>query len=57
MLKFDKFIERHSESAAQAIIERLERYENIRSPIGASLEDRWNALMQDAPFTQDRLAA
>ncbi|MFY9288598.1 MAG: hypothetical protein WAO98_08880 [Alphaproteobacteria bacterium] len=46
MLDFDKYVARHGEFGVQALIERMERYKGIRNRIGASLEDRWNALMQ-----------
>lgn len=45
MLDFNKYIERHGEHSAQALIERLERYEGIQAQFGRSLEDRWNLLM------------
>lgn len=56
MLDFDKYVARHGEFAIQAIIENLERYESLRSNVTASLEDRWNALMQGFP-SQPRMAA
>jgi hypothetical protein len=56
MLDFDRYVTRHGEFGAQALIERLERYEGVSSYIGNSLEDRWNMLMQGCP-TQQRLAA
>jgi len=45
MLDFETYIARHGEFGVQALVERLERYEGIRSTIVVSLEDRWNALM------------
>ena len=56
MLDFDKYVARHGEHGVQAIIERLERYEGIKSCISTSLEDRWNLLMQ-ATASDQRLAA
>ena len=56
MLSFEQYVKRHGEFGAQAIIERIERYEGIRSRIGTSLEDRWNMLMQSCPAEQ-QLAA
>lgn len=47
--EFETFIARHGEVAAQAILENLERYEGIRSNIVASLEERWQMLMQNSP--------
>lgn len=52
MLDFDKYVARHGEFSAQALIERLERYEGVRNRFGASLEDRWNALMQGSSLQQ-----
>lgn len=49
MLDFDKYVARHGEFGVQALIERIERYEGIRASIGISLEERWNALMQECP--------
>ena len=61
MLDFNTYLARHGEFGVQAIVERLERYEGIRSGLlVASLEDRWNALMgndQQAFYGQQRLAA
>lgn len=56
MPQFDKYLARHGEFAIQAIIERLERDDGITTHQSASLEDRWNALMQDFP-SQSRMAA
>jgi hypothetical protein len=46
-VEFEKFLARHGEVVAQAILENLERYEGVRSDIMASLEDRWMSLTQD----------
>jgi hypothetical protein len=56
MLNFEQYLARYNEFGVQAIIENLERYEGIRANITISLEERWNALMQDSP-SQQRLAA
>ncbi len=56
MPNFETYVVRHGEFTIQAIIERLEHYEGIRSNVTASLEERWNALMQDFP-SQHRVAA
>lgn len=54
---FDSLIARHGEPSIQAIIERIERYEGIRSRIGQSLEERWNVLMRDCSVQHRRMAA
>ncbi|MFY9288432.1 MAG: hypothetical protein WAO98_08010 [Alphaproteobacteria bacterium] len=48
MSDFDSYLMRHSEFGVQALIERLERYEGIRTNISVSLEDRWNHLMHSS---------
>lgn len=45
MPDFNEFVMRHGEHGVQAIVERLERYENVRFSGHASLEQRWNALI------------
>lgn len=61
MSDFDQYLARHGEIGLQAIIERLERYEGVRSSAHASLQDRWTALMggtKDAPpRSSENLAA
>jgi len=60
MPNFETYVARHGEFGVQAIIERLERYEGIRSNAIISLEDRWHALMGNDPINQNdqqRLAA
>ena len=60
MLDFNTYVSRHGEFGVQAIIERLERYEGIRSGLlVSSLEERWNALMAQtsSSYGQQRLAA
>ena len=57
MLNFETYVARHGEFGVQAIIERLERYEGIRSCGTVPLEDRWNALMANDNATQQRYAA
>jgi hypothetical protein len=44
-LDFEAYVARHGESSTQALIERLERYEGVRSNIVLSLEERWQHLM------------
>jgi len=56
MIDFNQYVTRYGEFGVQAIIERIERYEGIRSRIDTSLEDRWNALMRP-PAEQQRAAA
>jgi hypothetical protein len=57
MLDFSTYIARHGEFGVQALIERMERYEGIRTAeIPLSLEDRWNAVMQ-LPSPPPRFAA
>jgi hypothetical protein len=56
MPDFEQYVARHGEFGVQAIIERLERYEGIRSRIGVPLEERWAFLMQPVQ-QQQRLAA
>ena len=53
MLDFNQYVSRHGEHGVQAIIERLERYEGIKSDISVSLEERWNFLMNDVPLAAD----
>jgi hypothetical protein len=57
MLDFNSYIARHGEDGVQAIIERIERVEGIRSRVLLPLETRWNALMNDNAPAQQRLAA
>ena len=61
MLDFEKYVARHGEFGVQAIIERWERYEGIRSSAGVPLEDRWMAFVgckNIAPVcVQQRMAA
>ncbi len=45
MIQFDKFVARHGESAAQAIIENIERFEGVKAQYILSLEERWQRLM------------
>ena len=60
MLDFNQYMSRHGEHGVQAIIERLERYEGIKSDVSISLEQRWDFLMNDIPLaanSQQALAA
>jgi hypothetical protein len=56
-LEFEKFLSRHGEFGVQALIERLERYEGIRSKVETSLEERWVLLMQPTPGSDFRMAS
>lgn len=56
MPSFDQYIARHGEYGVQAIIERLERYEGIRSGAEFPLEIRWTVVMCEGSF-QQRLTA
>lgn len=53
---FEKFVGRHGEPATQALLEKLERYEGIRTDISASLEQRWQNVMWDY-YAQQQMAA
>jgi len=58
MLDFNTYIARHGEHGVQAIVERIERVEGIRSRVLLPLETRWNVLMNaNLPAHQQRLAA
>ena len=56
MLEFEKFVARHGEVAAQAVLENLERYEGVRAPMDRPLEERWEQMMCHAS-SDYRLAA
>jgi hypothetical protein len=56
MPSFHDFVMRHGEHGAQALVEKLERYEGIRVRMGVTLEQRWNEVMQPAGELQ-RMAA
>ena len=47
MLRFEHFVARHGEVAAEALIENLERYESVHTQSSLSLEERWKRLMWD----------
>lgn len=53
---YEKFVERHGEAAAQALIENIERYEGIRSQTLKPLCERWTSIM-NASFEIERMAA
>jgi len=55
MVEFEKFLARHGEVVAQAVLENLERYEGVRGSLTTSLEERWYNLMQNC--ADQRLAA
>lgn len=56
MPKFHDFMMRHGESGVQALVESVERYEGVKAMTGVSLEERWNAVMQE-PVSEQRVAA
>ncbi len=56
MPSFDQYVARHGECGALDIIEKIERFEGIRSNTGISLEERWDMVMQDFSVPQ-RMAA
>jgi hypothetical protein len=45
MLDFERFIARHGEVAAQAILENIERFEGRRPNRDLPLEERWQRLI------------
>ena len=47
MLNFEEYVGRYGEHGVQALIEGIERRERIKFHIEASLEERWNLLMND----------
>ncbi len=57
MPNFESFVARHGEFGVQALLERIERYEGIWPVTGASLEERWNALMEARPQSRQAMAA
>ncbi len=48
MPSYEQFMMRHGEHGVQDLVERLEKYEGISRKEPMALEDRWNALMQEA---------
>jgi hypothetical protein len=57
MLHYHDYVARHGEFGVQAIIELIEYYDGIRLCTGTSLEERWNALMQNHRIEQNLAAA
>jgi hypothetical protein len=57
MPTFQSFIARHGEFAVQALIERIERYDGMRSADGSSLEERWKAVMGSRSSADQSMAA
>lgn len=49
MPDYPAFVARHCEYVAQALIERIERYEGVSPKAGASLEERWIVVMESSP--------
>lgn len=47
MPDFESYVARHGEFGVQALLERIERYDGVRAAIGASLEERWAAVMEN----------
>jgi hypothetical protein len=45
MIEFNTYIARHGDIGAQALIEKLERYDGVRPQLGASLEERWRVVV------------
>lgn len=48
MLDFEKFVARHGEVAAQALIENIERFRGMRADAIIPLEQRWVDVMEPA---------
>lgn len=57
MPNYYSYLMRHGEHGVQAIVERIERYEGIRSATNATLEDRWMAVMREASLQPPPMAA
>lgn len=57
MVNYESFVARHGESAAQALVERMERYEGVRPSIASPLKERWAAVMELAPHAAALRAA
>ena len=56
MPNYDSFVARHGELGVQALLERIERYEGVRSAADASLEERWEALVMKSRPAETRVA-
>jgi len=56
MANLESFVSRHGEFGAQALVERIERYEGIWPAIDATLEDRWETIMEKNWPTEKRVA-
>jgi hypothetical protein len=56
VFEFEKFVARHGEVAAQAILENVERFNGIRRDVTVSLEERWHLVIA-APVTIYAIAA
>jgi hypothetical protein len=57
MLNFESFVARHGEFGVEAIIEHVERREGRRWWPGASLQDRWDAMMDKCAVADANRAA
>ncbi len=56
MLDFTKYMMRYGEHGVQAIVEDIEQHQGIKYTAAASLEDRWNTVMQNDQFYRPRAA-
>jgi hypothetical protein len=56
-MTLETFISRHGEPAAHGMLENWEKYMGLRKPATASLEERWEAFMQEEPQAMHRWAA
>lgn len=57
MTGFNTYLTRHGDIGAQALIEKLERYDGVIPRQGASLEERWQAVMAPAQAADWRAVA
>ena len=57
MLDFGRFIARHGEVAAQAVLENIERFQGVRHNPLLSLEARWALCVAAATDDADRRSA
>ncbi|MDD5586154.1 MAG: hypothetical protein PHY92_04245 [Alphaproteobacteria bacterium] len=56
-MTLETFISRHGEPAAHGMLENWERYMGVRISAAASLEERWQILMEETPLNYQRMAA
>ena len=57
MTDFHNFMMRHGEASIQYIVEEMERNQGVFSATPKSLEDRWNAIMQEPATPVSQMAA